>query len=57
MEFLYISSLGVAYQYVVKIERKFNKNNKKDFGSEKPSQYKPSNGVPNSQGKGQSNDR
>ena len=33
MDFLDISSLGEAYQYAVKIEKNFKKNNKRDFGS------------------------
>jgi hypothetical protein len=33
MDFLDISSLGVAYQYVVKIEKKFKHRNKWEFGS------------------------
>jgi len=35
MEFLNISSLGMAYRYTVKIEQKF-KQKKKDFGSTDP---------------------
>eukprot|EP00253_Pinus_taeda_P015810 PITA_15810 len=35
MEFLNISSLGIAYRYVVKIEQKF-KQKKRDFGSSNP---------------------
>jgi hypothetical protein len=34
MDFLDISSLGVAYQYAVKIKQKFKHQNKRDFGSE-----------------------
>jgi hypothetical protein len=33
MDFLYISSLGVAYRYVVKIKQKFRHQNKWEFGS------------------------
>jgi hypothetical protein len=33
MDFLDISSLGVAYRYVVKIEKKFKHQNKREFGS------------------------
>jgi hypothetical protein len=36
MDFLDISSLGVAYQYVVKIEKKFKHQNKREFGSANP---------------------
>jgi hypothetical protein len=32
MEFLDISLLGATYQYVVKIEQKFKKRNKWEFG-------------------------
>ena len=32
MYFLGISSLGVAYRCIVKIEQKFKKNNKMEFG-------------------------
>ena len=32
MDFLDISSLGVAYRYVVKIEKKFKHQNKWEFG-------------------------
>jgi hypothetical protein len=38
MDFLDISSLGVAYRYVVKIEQKFKHQNKQDFGSANPQQ-------------------
>jgi hypothetical protein len=40
MDFLNISSLGVAYRYVVKIEQKFGPQNKRKFGSEKLQQPK-----------------
>jgi hypothetical protein len=33
MDFLDISPLGVAYQYVVKIKEKFKHQNKWEFGS------------------------
>jgi hypothetical protein len=33
MDFLNISSLGVSYRYVVKIEKKFRHQNKWEFGS------------------------
>jgi hypothetical protein len=33
MDFLDISSLGVAYQYAIKIEKKFKNQNKQEFGS------------------------
>jgi hypothetical protein len=36
MDFLDISSLGVAYRYVVKIEQKFKQWNKWEFGSTNP---------------------
>ena len=50
MEFLNISSLGIAYRYAVKIEQKF-KQKKRDFGSANPKQGK---GAPKPQNKGQS---
>jgi hypothetical protein len=49
MEFLDISSLGVAYRYVVKIEQKFKQQNKWEFGSANPQQPKYGKGGPNSQ--------
>jgi hypothetical protein len=50
MEFLDISSLGVAYRYAAKIEQKF-KQKKKDFGSANQKQGK---GTPKPQNKGPS---
>jgi hypothetical protein len=50
MDFLDISSLGVAYQYVAKIEQKF-KQKKQDFGSVNQKQGK---GTPKPQNKGPS---
>jgi hypothetical protein len=38
MDSLDISSLGVAYRYVVKIEQKFKHQNKWEFGSANPQQ-------------------
>jgi hypothetical protein len=38
MDFLNISSLGVAYRYFVKIEHKFRHRNKWEFGSANPQQ-------------------
>jgi hypothetical protein len=52
MEFLYISSLGVAYRYVVKIEQNI-KQKTRQFGPGNPSQQKPGKGGPNLQNKGQ----
>jgi hypothetical protein len=40
MDFLDISSLGYAYQYVVKIEQKFRQQNKREFGYENMKQPK-----------------
>jgi hypothetical protein len=40
MDFLDISSLGVAYRYVVKTEQKFKHQNKREFGSANPQQSK-----------------
>jgi hypothetical protein len=45
MEFLDISSLGVAYRYVVKIEQKL-KQKMRQFGSGNPSQQKQGKGSP-----------
>jgi hypothetical protein len=47
MDFLDISSLGVAYRYVVKIEQKFKHQNKWDFGFANPQQPKYDKDVPN----------
>jgi hypothetical protein len=52
MEFLDISSLGAAYRYVVKIEKKL-KQKTQLFGPWNPSQKKPGKGGPNPQNKGQ----
>jgi hypothetical protein len=49
MDFLDISSLGVAYQYVVKIEKKFQHQNKGEFGSTNPQQPKYGKDDPNNQ--------
>ena len=49
MDFLDISSLGVAYRYVVKIEQKFKDQNKQDFGSVNPQQPKYDKDNPNKQ--------
>jgi hypothetical protein len=55
MKFLDISSLGVAYRYVVKIEKNL-KQKTREFGPGNPSQQKPRKGGPNPQNKGQSKD-
>jgi hypothetical protein len=52
MEFMDISSLGVAYRYVVKIEQKLKQKTRK-FGPGNPSQQNPGKGGPNPQNKGQ----
>ena len=49
MEFFDISSLGVSYLYVVKIEKKFKHHNKQDFGSANPQQLKYDKEDPNKQ--------
>jgi hypothetical protein len=49
MDFLDISSLGVAYRYVVKIEQKFKHQNKWEFGSANPQQPKYDKDGPNKQ--------
>ena len=53
MSFLEISSLGIAYQFVVKIEQKFNQKKKREFGFANQSLQKPDKGGPNPQNKGQ----
>jgi hypothetical protein len=55
MKFLDISSLGAAYRYAVKIERKL-KQKTRQFGLGNPSQQKLGKGGPNPQKKGQSKD-
>jgi hypothetical protein len=47
MDFLDISSLGVAYRYVVKIEQKFKHQKKQEFGSTNPQQLKYEKDGPN----------
>jgi hypothetical protein len=47
MDFLDISSLGVAYRYAVKIEQKFKHQNKWEFGSANPQQPKYDKDGPN----------
>jgi hypothetical protein len=49
MDFLDISSLSVAYRYVVKIEQKFKHLNKLEFGSTNPQQPKCDKYDPNKQ--------
>jgi hypothetical protein len=49
MDFLDISSLGVAYRYVVKIEQKFKHQNKREFGSANLQQPKYDKDDPNKQ--------
>jgi hypothetical protein len=46
MEFLYISSLGVAYQYSINIEQKL-KQKMRQFGPGNPSQKNTGKGGPN----------
>jgi hypothetical protein len=55
MEFLDISSLGMACRYAVKIKEKL-KQNTRQFGPGNPSQQKPGKGGPNPQKKGQRKD-
>jgi hypothetical protein len=52
LEFLYISSLGMAYRYVITIEQKL-KQKMRQFGPRNPSQQKPGKGGPKPQNKGQ----
>jgi hypothetical protein len=49
MDFLDISSLGVAYRYAIKIEKKFMHQNKREFRSANMQQPKHGNNVPNNQ--------
>ena len=49
MDFLDISSLGVAYRYVVKIEQKFKHQNKQELGYENLQQPKHDKYGPNKQ--------
>jgi hypothetical protein len=49
MNFLNISSLGVSYRYVVKIEQKFRHQNKWKFGSANMQQQKHGKDNPNQQ--------
>jgi hypothetical protein len=49
MDFLDISSLSVAYRYVVKIEQKFKHQNKWEFGSANMQQPKYDKDDPNKQ--------
>jgi hypothetical protein len=58
MDFLDISSLGAAYRYVVKIEKKFRHQNKREFGSPNPKKPKyekddPDKQLPKNQSKPQ----
>jgi hypothetical protein len=53
MEFLYISSLGEAYRYAVKIEQKLKQKMTCQFGPGNPSKQKLEKGSPNPQKKGQ----
>jgi hypothetical protein len=55
MDFLDISSLGVAYRYVVKIKKKL-KQKMQQFGPGNPSQQNLGKGNPNPLNKGQSKD-
>jgi hypothetical protein len=52
MEFMYISSLGMTYRYVIKIEQKL-KQKTRQFGTGNPSQQNPGKGGPNLHKKGQ----
>jgi hypothetical protein len=49
MDFIDISSLGVAYRYGVKIEQKFKHQNKWEFGSTNPQKPKYDKDGPNKQ--------
>ena len=56
MYFLNISLLGSAYQYAIKIEEKFGKKNKQDFGPVNPPQ-KQGKGNPGPQNTAKENDK
>ena len=56
MSFLEISSLGVAYRFVVKIEQKFNQKNKCEFGFANQSLQNSDKDGPIPQNKGESKD-
>jgi hypothetical protein len=49
MDFLDISSLGAAYRYAIKIEKKFKHQNKREFRSANPQQPKYDKDGPNKQ--------
>ena len=49
MDFLDISSLGAAYRYAVKIEQKFDHQNKRELGYANPQQPKYDKDGPNKQ--------
>jgi hypothetical protein len=49
MDFMDISSLGVAYRYALKIEKKFKHQNKREFRSANPQQPKYGKDEPNNQ--------
>ena len=49
MDFLDISSLGFSYRYVVKIEKKFKHQNKREFGFLNPQKPKYDKDNPNKQ--------
>jgi hypothetical protein len=55
MEFMDISSLGMTYQYVVKIEQKL-KQKTQQFGPENPSHKNPRKGGSNPPNKGKRKD-
>jgi hypothetical protein len=56
MEFMDISSLGVAYRYVVKFEQKFKQHNKWEFRYENTQHPKYGKCGPKSQEKGHNKD-
>jgi hypothetical protein len=56
MEFMDISSLGVAYQYAVKFEQKFKKHNKWEFRYQNKQHPKYGKCGPKSQEKGHNKD-
>jgi hypothetical protein len=52
MDLLDISSLGVSYRHAIKIEQKFKKESKREFGFENTPQQNHGKGNPNSKNEG-----
>jgi len=54
MEFLGVSPLGDSYQYVIKINYKFKKKNKREFMPVNPPYKNHGKSIPSSENKGKS---